>query len=202
MAPKKNHYRFPTATPYRSGYHGADSIFSWTIFIVFLIGFALFCWVGSFYVFGHPEKPNNYRLLKYLHKIEEPQRFEVSTVPRGEFLKPAQLLERFGHLEGAPLQQFNAALLRHFLRNYHQTHDLIPYAIGSYKIVALLSLDPQKFFFPGMVALLQAVDQPNVFLEQVLTIDPASLPNLEQALVVGEEIKLEKPIDFFCPYFH
>lgn len=197
----KNLYSFSTSPRYRSSYHGVDSIFSWTLFIFFLTGFALFCWMGSFYVFGHPEKPTNYRLLKRLHKLDDPQRFEVTTVPRGEFLKPAQLLERFGHLEPNDRQRLNETLLRHFLRNYHQTRDLIPYAVGTYKIAALTSLTEHNFCSSGVVMLLQAVDQPQVFLEQIFTTDHENLAALQAALTVGEEVKLEKPLDFSAIIF-
>ncbi len=198
---KKTYYSFSNSSRYRASYHGVDSIFSWTLFIFLLIGFALFCWMGSFYVFGHPEKAANYRLLKRLHKLEEPQRFEVATVPRGEFFKPAQLLEHFAHLEPGELQQTNETLLRNFLRNYHQTHDLVPYAVGTYKIVALAPLSEQNLFFPGFTALLQATDQPEVLLEQVFTTDSTNLATLEASLKVGEEVKLEKPTDFSAVIF-
>ena len=32
-----------------------DHLFLWTVFILLLIGFAMACWLGSFYIFGHPE---------------------------------------------------------------------------------------------------------------------------------------------------
>ena len=32
------------------------NLFAWTIVILLLIGFAICCWVFSFYVFGHPGK--------------------------------------------------------------------------------------------------------------------------------------------------
>ncbi|HLB32943.1 MAG: hypothetical protein A3F67_02420 [Verrucomicrobia bacterium RIFCSPHIGHO2_12_FULL_41_10] len=185
----------------RAGSHGADSMFGWTIFIFLLMGFALFCWMGSFYIFGHPEKASNYRLLKRLHKLEEPQRFEITAAPRGEFLKPGQLLERFGHLAPPDMEQTNGGLLRNFLRNYHQTHDLVPYAVGTYKVLAAFPLTEKNFFYPGMVALLQAIEQPEILLEQAFTSDIKNLSALEKALQSGQEIKLEKPSDLSAIIF-
>ena len=50
------------------GEAGRDHLFLWTVFILLLIGMAFACWLGSFYIFGHPEKPRPYRLLKKLGK--------------------------------------------------------------------------------------------------------------------------------------
>jgi len=182
----KNYYRFPSSSPRRAGAHGADGMFAWTIFIFLLMGFALFCWIGSFYVFGHPEKAGNYHLLMRLHKLEEPERFELTEAPRGEFLKPKQLLERFGSLSQRELRRLNDGLLANFLRNYHQTHDLTPYATETYRVLAAFPLTEKSFFYPGMCALLQSVDQPDILLEQVF---PATNSKLISKLSHTDEVK-------------
>ena len=60
-----------------------DNLFLWTVFILLLIGLAFACWLGSFYIFGHPEKPGPYRFLQKFKKIEAPVRFEVTKAPQG-----------------------------------------------------------------------------------------------------------------------
>lgn len=175
--------------------HGFDSMFAWTIFIFLLTGFTFFCWMGSFYIFGHPEKVANYHLLKKLHKLEEPQRFEITAAPRGEFLKPSQLLERYGVLPPLEITRLNETWIRNFLRNYHQMRGLVAYATGTYKILMVAPLTQKNIFYPGMVTLLQSLEEPKVLLEQVFTSNNENLPALEASLVPGQEIKLEKPQD-------
>lgn len=182
----KNYNRFPSITPRRASVHGVDGIFAWTIFIFLLLGFALFCWMGSFYIFGHPEKSANYHLLMRLHKLEEPQRFELTGAPRGEFLKPKQLLERFGPLGHRETRRLNDNLLSNFLRNYHQTHDLTPYVTGTYRVLAAFPLTKKSFFYPGVCALLQSVDQQEILLEQVF---PATNSKLISKLDHASEVK-------------
>ncbi|MEI6416212.1 MAG: hypothetical protein WCO92_00650 [Verrucomicrobiota bacterium] len=182
----KNYNRFPSATPRRASAHGVDGIFAWTIFIFLLMGFALFCWIGSFYVFGHPEKSVNYHLLMRLHKLDEPQRFELTEAPRGEFLKPKQLLELFGPLGQRETRRLNDRLLSNFLRNYHQTHDLTPYVTETYRVLAAFPLTKKNFFYPGMCALLQSVDQPEILLEQVF---PAVNSKLISKIDRASEVK-------------
>jgi hypothetical protein len=182
----------------RSGYRSpanSDGLFGWTVFIFLLIGFVFLCWMGSYYIFSHPEKPSNYRLLLKLHKIDPPQRFEITGAPRGEFLKPGQLLEHFGSMTDSELRRTNENLLRNFLRNYHQNRDLVPYAVGTYKVIGTMPLSEKAFASPGLLALLQAVEQPEIFLEQPFTCDGANLSALARSLSAGQEIRLEKPLD-------
>lgn len=190
----KRYYGYQGHSGYRSG-RDQDELFGWTVFIFLLIGFVFLCWMGSYYIFAHPEKAANYRLLLRLHKIDTPQRFEITAAPRGEFLKPGLLLERFGSMTSSEIRRANESLLRNFLRNYHQNRDLVPYAVGTYRVVGTLPLKTTSFCQPGLVALLQAVEQPEVLVEQPFTCDDANLPALKRSLTPGQEIKLEKPLD-------
>ena len=121
-----------------------------------------------------------------LHKLDEPQRFELTEAPRGEFLKPKQLLERFGPLGQRETRRLNDRLLSNFLRNYHQTHDLTPYVTETYRVLAAFPLTKKSFFYPGMCALLQSVDQPEILLEQVF---PAVNSKLISKIDHASEVK-------------
>lgn len=190
----KRYYGYQGHSGHRSG-GASDGLFGWTVFIFLLIGFVFLCWMGSYYIFAHPEKAANYRLLMRMHKLEPPQRFEITVAPRGEFLKPGQLLEHFGSMTSSEIRRTNESLLRSFIRNYHQNRDLVPYAVGTYRVIGTLPLDGSSFCQPGLVALLQAVEQPEVLLEQLFTAEPANMKQLGAALAPGQEIKLEKPLD-------
>src|SRR6266702_358779 len=61
--------------------------FAWTLAILFLTGFAFAAWLGSFYVFWQPERPDSYRLLKKLHRIDPPRRFELTASARARPLR-------------------------------------------------------------------------------------------------------------------
>ena len=63
---------------------GDDNLFVWTVFIVLLALFAAACWIGSFYVFGHPENAFSYRVLRSLGKVDQPKRFKLTAAPRGQ----------------------------------------------------------------------------------------------------------------------
>ena len=65
------HYEEPYARPRRR-----VNYFAWTLAILLLTGAALAAWLLSFYIFGQPERPDSYRILQKLHKVEAPKRFE------------------------------------------------------------------------------------------------------------------------------
>jgi len=191
----KRYYGLNGYSGQRRNSYASDGLFGWTIFIFLLIGLVFLCWMGSYYIFAHPESVGNYNLLKRLHKIDPPQRFELTEAPRGEFLKPGQILQRFGAMPSSELQRTNEILLRAFILNYHQNRTLVPYAVGTYRVIGTASLTDDNFCGSGLVALLQAVEQPEVLLEQLFTADKKNIPYLQLALGKGMEIKLEKPLD-------
>lgn len=176
-------------------HRGHDNLFAWTVFILLLIGFALACWLGSFYLFGHPENQRCYEILKKLRKIEPPKRFELTAAPAGEFLTPQKLCEKYATMSGFELQNENAGLLRDYLRNYQDANKLVSYLIGRFSILGSHELKSGDLFPTGVVALAQSVDYPRVLVEHVYTSDSANVPQLKKMLMPGLDIKLEKTLD-------
>ncbi len=169
--------------------------FAWTVVILLLIGFALAAWLGSFYIFSQPERPDSYKILQRLHKIETPKRFELTAAPAGEFLNSKQLYERYSEMGNAELARTNAELARNYIRNYQNVRGLVPYVVGRYKIVAARELGPGDVFTSGMVALTTAADNGELLMEHLYPANPEALPLMKQTLNVGLEIKLERSHD-------
>ena len=169
--------------------------FAWTVAILLLTGFALAAWLGSFYIFDQPERPDSYRILQRLHKIEPTKRFELTAAPPGEFLNPQQLYERYVGMGAAELARANAELVRNYIRNYQQVRGLVTYVVGRYTIVATRELGPGDVFTSGMVALTHAIDNGEVLMEHIYPASPEALPLMKQTLAVGLEIKLERTHD-------
>jgi len=169
--------------------------FAWTVVILLLIGFALAAWLGSFYIFSQPERPDSYKILQRLHKIETPKRFELTAAPAGEFLNSKQLYERYSEMGNAELARANGELARNYIRNYQNVRGLVPYVVGRYKIVAARELGPGDVFTSGMVALTSAADNGELLMEHLYPANPEALPLMKQTLNVGLEIKLERSHD-------
>src|SRR6266536_6317428 len=183
-------YEEPYSRPRRR-----TNYFAWRVAILLLTGFALAAWLGSFYIFSQPERPDSYRILQKLHKIESPKRFELTAAPAGEFLNASQLYERYVGMGAAELAKTNAELLRNYIRNYQQVRGLVSYVVGRYTIIAVRELGPKDVFPSGMAALTAAVDSGEVLMEHVYPAKPEALPLMKQTLSVGLEVKLERTHD-------
>src|SRR5947209_16711826 len=183
-------YDEPYARPRRRINH-----FAWTVAILLLIGFALAAWLGSFYIFNQPERPDSYRILQRLHKIEPPKRFVLTVAPAGQFLNPKDLYERYSEMGNAELARTNGELARNYIRNYQQVRGLVPYVVGRYTIVQARELGPGDVFTSGMVALTNAVDSGELLMEHVYPANSEVLPLMKKTLNVGLEIKLERTHD-------
>src|SRR5439155_348401 len=74
--------------------------FAWTLAILFLTAFAFAAWLGSFYVFWQPERPDSYRLLKKLHRIDPPRPFtrRIGAISRS-CAKPLRLVWKLSSSE-------------------------------------------------------------------------------------------------------
>jgi hypothetical protein len=174
---------------------GGDGLFYWSIGIILLAGFTALCWIGSFYVFGHPEKSLSYGLLRKFDKLDPPRRFELTGAPRGEFLDANKVFARFGSMAPRALEEENNLLLRAYLRNYHQSKELVLYIIGPFNIMGAFRLGPGNFFNSGVVALARSTENPAVLLELVFPAAEENVANLERMLLTGLDLKLVRTLD-------
>jgi len=174
---------------------GRDNLFIWTVFILLLIGVAFACWLGSFYVFGHPEQPRAYKLLKKLGKIDPPRRFEDIAAPPGEFLSAQRLFERYTKFSRLELERENAELLRNYINNYRETKKLVTYMRGKFDILDSYELQKTDFFGSGVVALAQAIDFPQVVVEHVFPSPPATVGVVRKSLQTGFPLTIERTRD-------
>jgi hypothetical protein len=186
--------RFRYDTPYGRPRRRIN-YFAWTLAILLLTAFAFAAWLGSFYVFWQPERPDSYRLLKKLHRIDPPRRFELTAAPAGEFLNPKQLHDRYAPLGSAELVKMDSELARNYIRNFQQVHGLVPYVVGRFRIIDVRKLGPADIFTSGMVALAAAIDNGELLMEHLYPADARDLPLMRQTLIPGLEIKLERAHD-------
>ncbi|HWB60642.1 MAG TPA: hypothetical protein VG733_14200 [Chthoniobacteraceae bacterium] len=171
---------------YDLGPQKKDNLFLWTVCILLLTGAVLATWLGSFYVFGHPEIPRNYRLLLKLHKVEPPKRFEYLAAPPGDFYTAQKIYDKYSVMTEGELQLENANLLREYIRNYQTAGNSVPYITGQFTMINARELKAGSDIFPsGMVALAQCNDFPQVLMEYVYTAGPSSVADLKQTLTPG-----------------
>src|SRR5262249_14422896 len=186
-------YRYdePSSRPVRR----RINYFGWTVAILLLTGFAFAAWLGSFYIFSQPERPDSYRILQKLHKIEPPRRFELTAAPAGEFLTAKQLYDRYNAMGSAEFAKTNAELTRNYIRNFQQVRGLVPYVVGRYIIEDVRALSSSDLFTSGMVALTDSVENPELLMEHLYPAEPPTVPLIKQTLTTGLELKLDRAHD-------
>ena len=172
-----------------------DHLFLWTVFILLLIGVAFACWIGSFYIFGHPEQPRAYRLLLKLKKLEPLRRFEVVAAPQGDFLTAQKLFDRYATMGDIQLENENAELMRIYVKNYAETKRVVPYVRGSFTVLESHELTPADLFTHGTVALMQAEEFPQILLEHIFPTTGSNLAESKRLLTPGSTFPIEKTND-------
>ena len=181
--------------PYARPVRRRINYFAWTVAILLLTGVAFAAWLGSFYIFSQPERPDSYRILQKLHKIEPTKRFELTAAPPGEFLSAKQLYDRYNAMGSAELTKTNAELARNYIRNFQQVRGLVSYVVGRYVIMEARELSSSDLFTSGMVALTGSVESPELLMEHLYPAEPQTVPLIKQTLTTGLELKLDRAHD-------
>ncbi len=177
------------------GAAGKDNLFLWTVFLLLLAGVGFTCWLGSFYIFGHPEQPRAYRILSKLGKIAPPVRFLVTKAPPGEFLRAQRVFEQYSKFTSLQLEHENELLIRNYIKNYTETKRLVPYLMGKFTILKTYELQSTDLVTSGVVALSQSEEYPQLLVEFIYPTPAQSVPELQQLLQPGLEVHLEKTLD-------
>ncbi len=180
---------------------GDGGLFGWTIFILLLIGLVALCWMGTLYIFGHPEEPLGYSVLHKFKKLEAPKRFSEVAAPKGEFLDAKKLLAKYGPMSPRQLENESHRLLRDYIRNYQGNDGLVPYIVGRFNILDSYQLTKDDFFQSGVVAIAQDSEVPQVIVENVFPTDERMVPTLHRSLLTGLDIPIRRSLDL-SPIIH
>lgn len=174
---------------------GSGNLFLWSVFLILLLGLAMASWIGTFSVFGHPERPYAYRILRKIKKLDPPQRFKTNAAPPGKFQAPEELFTRFAALSDFDLRQANVQLTRDYLRNFQQTTAAVPYLMGRFHVLRAIPLDKEDIFPGGAAVLAVATDYPQLLIELILPSDPATGARLAESVLTGFGLELRRTYD-------
>ena len=81
--------------------------FWWLLANALALCFAVVSWTVCLHVFGNPEIPRNYEILRKIHRLPELKRYTVLDVPNGSLLDPKGLYSRFFGLSPDQLTRLN-----------------------------------------------------------------------------------------------
>ncbi len=174
---------------------GSENILVWTLALLLLVGLVAGAWVATYYIFSHPEKPFNYRMLERFGQIDPLQSFPLATAPRGEFLSAAAVYERFSNLPEYELNNRNAEFFRNYIENYNRLTGRQPYLVGKWKVIETRRLTNDNIIASGVVAIAESVEYPPVIVQCIYPCGPEEAQALHQSLQQGSIISLQRTKD-------
>ena len=146
--------------PHRPAY------FWWLLANILAVCFAIISWVVCLHVFGNPEIPRNYAILKKLGRLPELTRYTVLDVPNGTALDPTELYGKYFGLPEEKRDKLNSLLARNYMRNF-ESNVLLTYAEGDFEIRDIRALTQDDFLYPGFAVRAQAMVKPDDFTQAV-----------------------------------
>ena len=140
----------------------SPTYFWWLLANVLALCFAVISWVVCLHVFGNPEVPRNYEILRKLGRLPQLKRYTVLDVPNGNVLDPKGLYSKLHTLTGETLARTNAQLMRNYLTNF--SHPLaLTYIEGDYQVEQARELGKADFLPGGFAIRARAMVKPDDF---------------------------------------
>ena len=136
--------------------------FWWLLANALALCFAVVSWTVCLHVFGNPEIPRNYEILRKLGRLPELKRYTVLDVPNGNLLDPKGLYSKFFGLTDDQLTRVNAQLMRNYLTNFERPL-LLTYIEGEYQVEKVRELTEADFLPRGLAIRARALVKPDDF---------------------------------------
>ncbi|MEO5914909.1 MAG: hypothetical protein ABIS50_11795 [Luteolibacter sp.] len=136
--------------------------FWWLLANALALCFAVVSWFVCLQIFGNPELPRNYKILKKLGRSPVLKHYTLNEIPNGSSFAPKELYRRYFAFDEKELAKVNSLLLRNYLTNFDNPL-LLTYIEGDYQVIKSRKLGPKDFFDPGIVIRAQALVKPDDF---------------------------------------
>jgi hypothetical protein len=140
--------------------------FWWLLANALALCFAVISWTVCLTVFGNPEVPRNYEILRKIGRLPELKRYTLLDVPNGSLLDPKGLYSRFFALNPDQMQWLNSQLMRNYLTNFERPLSLT-YIEGDYQVEDLRELGKGDFIEEGFAIRARALVKPDDFTKAV-----------------------------------
>lgn len=139
---------------------GRPAYFWWFIANGLALCFAVASWLLCLEVFGNPEVPRNYEILRRIGRLPELKLFPSDDLPDGVTLDAEELYSRFYPSPKEQLSRFNARMLRNYLTNF-DSPEAVVYVSGEYRIEKVRRLREGDFMASGVVVRARAMVAPD-----------------------------------------
>ncbi len=141
---------------------GKPAYFWWLLANALALCFAIVSWAVCLHLFGNPEIPRNYEILRKLKRLPELKRYTVLDAPNGNVLGPKELYQKFFGADHERIEKLNKRLLRNYITNFERPL-LLTYVEGKYQVEDARALGENDLFSPGVVVRAQALIKPDEY---------------------------------------
>lgn len=145
---------------------GRPAYFWWLLVNALALCFAVISWALCLQVFGHPEIPRNYEILRQIGRLPQLKRYTVADAPPGATLDPKAQYGRFVGLSGGALARVNAQLLQNYLTNFAGPQAL-SYIEGDYQVECVREFGRSDLLPSGFAVRARALVKPDDFTKPV-----------------------------------
>ncbi len=169
--------------------------FWWFLANALALCFAVVSWLACLEVFGNPEIPRNYEILRKIGRQPTLKAYPAENLPDGIKLDASGLYSRFYPMDAARLMKFNSALMRNYLTNFDRS-EVIVHVEGGYKIEKVRKLTENDFITQGVLLRARAMVSPDAGMEPApypVAIDcilPTSESDASQKFRMGDMLRL------------
>lgn len=191
--------------------------FWWLLANLLALCFAILSWILAMEIFGRPDVPHNYRILRSLNRAPEFKAFRPTGAPDGRLFDPPGLYGWFFSMGEKRHAQLNSLYVRNFMRNFDDPL-AVTYVEGDFEVLTTRRFGPGDFLPEGFAVRARALVKPDDFspeapypvvLELMLptadrqameaftpgvriTLDRA--PNLPVVMHVGRHLENDEPV--------
>jgi hypothetical protein len=140
--------------------------FWWLLVNMLALCFAVISWAVCLHVFGHPELPRNYEILRKIGRLPRLKHFTALDAPNGIALDPKGLYGKFFAWSGDALVRVNSQLIQNYLTNFTRPQALT-YIEGDYQVEQVRELGASGFLPSGFAIRARALVKPDDFTKPV-----------------------------------
>ena len=148
-------------------------------------------------VFGRPEVPRHYDLLRAIGRLPELRRFAPAEAPMGTVMNAQALHAKFAALTEDEIGLLRARWLRDFIMNFSDPLGTV-YVEGDFEILHVRPLREGDFIANGALVKARAMVKPDEFTEAApypVTVEwylPSEDPRICDVVSVGDRLTLAK----------
>jgi len=168
------------------------SWFWWALANLLALCFALLSWTLASEIFGRPDVPSNYQILRKLGRAPQFKSYTPTGAPEGRVLDPPGLYGWFFNMGEKNYAHLNILYRRNFMRNFDEPL-AVTYVEGEFEVLDSRRFGQGDFLPEGFTVRARALVKPDDFSA------PAPYPVVLEMMLPGASRKAQ---EYFTPGRH